>query len=77
MVRAGGYQEQDGKEAVEYVVPVGQVAFPSEGKDLHAHFKQVVKDEAQVDDLSVGQWKTEVSSFMKLVKVIMLTKMQR
>lgn len=65
MVGGGTYQEQDGEEPIEDVVPVGQVALPSKGKDLHTHFKQVVKDEAQVDDLMVGRWKTEVSSLME------------
>lgn len=49
------YQQQDGEEAVEDVVPVGQVALPAERKDLHTHFKQVVEDEAQVDDLRGDQ----------------------
>lgn len=49
------YQQQDGEEAVEDVVPVGQVAPPAERKDLHTHFKQVVEDEAQVDDLRGDQ----------------------
>lgn len=48
------YQQQDGEEAIKDVVPVGKVTSPAEGEDLHTHFKQVVDDEAQVDNLTVG-----------------------
>lgn len=60
-----GYQQQDGEEAIKDVVPVGQVSSPAERKDLHTHFKQVVQDEAQVDDLTGGQQRSEVSYFVK------------
>lgn len=49
------YQQQDGEKAVKDVVSVGQVPSPAKGKDLHTHFKQVIEDEAQVDDLKIGQ----------------------
>lgn len=49
------YQQQDGEEAIEDVVPVGQVSLPAKCKDLHTHLKQVVQDEAQVDDLKVRE----------------------
>ncbi len=49
------YQQQHGEEAVKDVVPVGEIPSPAKGKDLHTHFKQVIEDEAQVDDLLVGQ----------------------
>lgn len=50
------YQQQDGAEAVEDVVLVGEVASPAEGEDLHPHLQQVVEDEDQVDDLKETRW---------------------
>lgn len=45
------YQQQKCKKPIKDVVPVGEVSSPAKGKDLHRHLKQVVKDEAQVDNL--------------------------
>lgn len=46
------YQQQNGEESIKHVVPVGNVSSPAKSKELCAHFKQVVQDEDQVDQLT-------------------------